>query len=79
MDLFKFTGPANGDLSGGPWREGEIIENVKRITWIERYREAGEFILVSDVSANLKDFLPLGTFISLVSNSPIIVTKSPRS
>lgn len=76
MDLFKFTGPANGDLSGGPWREGEMIENVKRITWVERYREAGEFTLVSDVSANLKDFLPLGTFISHVDTPEVMIVEN---
>ncbi len=41
MDLFRFLNPT------APTRleQGEIINGLTSIMWIERYREAGEFTL----------------------------------
>lgn len=61
MDLFKFVpeAPADGYLS-----QGQYINGIKNVTWIERYREPGEFTITAPVSSKLRTFLPLGTVIS---------------
>ena len=41
-----------------------MIQNVNSIMWTERYQEAGEFEIIANLSSGLREFLPIGTFIS---------------
>jgi len=72
MDIFKFINPDAPTLMV----QGEIINGLSSKTWIERYRDAGEFTLKAPVSAGIKDLLPLGTFISHVDTKEIMIVEN---
>ena len=60
MELFKFV------TTGEPtiFTEGRMIQGATSIMWAERYRDPGEFEIVGTLSSGLREFLPIGTFIS---------------
>ena len=70
MELFKFT-----STSGSPFLEGEMINSAKRITWVERYREPGEFKIEAPLESGLREFLPIGTFISHVNTEEVMLVE----
>jgi hypothetical protein len=41
-----------------------MIQGATSIMWAERYRDPGEFEIVGTLSSGLREFLPIGTFIS---------------
>lgn len=59
MDFFKFTANTASDLTYGLFFRG-----YDSVTWVERYRQPGEFEIVAPLSSGLRDILPLGTIIS---------------
>lgn len=71
MDIFRFhTNPATPTKL----EYGEIINGLKSKMWIERYREAGEFELVANVSSGIRELLPIGSIVSHIdTNEPMIV------
>lgn len=72
MDIFKFNNPIAPTLM----QEGELLNGFTEKTWIERYREPGEFTLKAFVSSGLKDALPIGSFISHVDSSEIMIVEN---
>lgn len=73
MDLFKFVPEAPDD---GYLTQGQYINGIKNITWIERYREPGEFTITGPVSSNLRMFLPLGTLISHIDTLEVMMVEN---
>lgn len=71
MDIFKFHNPT----SPTKMERGEIINGIKSKLWIERFRPAGEFKLVADVRTGIKETLPIGTFISHVDTSEVMIVE----
>ena len=59
MDLFRFTSPHNQPLRGG-----KLILPSSSVTWVERYREAGEVKIVAGIDSGLREQLPVGTLVS---------------
>lgn len=55
---------------------GKIISGFTSKMWIERYGKEGEFTLVAPVSSGMKDILPLGTFISHVDSTDIMIVEN---
>lgn len=72
MDIFKFRNPTEQTKM----EQGEIINNIKSKLWIERYRPAGEFKLVANVSTGLKEKLPIGSFISHVDTTEVMIVEN---
>lgn len=72
MDLFKFTNP------NAPTRmeRGEIINGLTSKMWIERYLKNGEFTLVAPLGTGLKEFLPVGTFISHINTTEVMIVEN---
>ena len=70
MDLFKFR-------STEPYLEGgELINGTTSVMWVERYRENGEFTIIAPVSSNLRTMLPLGTLISHMDTTEVMVVEN---
>jgi hypothetical protein len=72
MDLFKFHNPT----APTKMEQGEIINGLTSKTWIERYRDPGEFTLKAPVSSGVRDILPLDTFISHVDTEEVMIVEN---
>lgn len=72
MDIFKFVNPTD------PLKmeQGQIIDGLKSKLWVERYLTAGDFKLVADASSDIKSLLPIGSFISHVDTSEIMIVEN---
>ena len=69
MDLFKFN-------DSSVFQEGESITGWDSASWIERYRDPGEFEIVGKLSSGLKEALPIGTFISHVRTLDVMMVEN---
>lgn len=56
--------------------QGFIINGLKSKMWIERYAQAGEFTFVAKVSTGLRDLLPVGSFVSHVDTTEIMIVEN---
>lgn len=72
MQLFKFNPITNPTIL----ESGQTINGATSVMWVERYREPGEFEIVSPLSAGIKSFLPLGTLISHVSTLEVMIVEN---
>jgi hypothetical protein len=55
---------------------GIFINNISRAMWVERYSTPGEFSFESPLSTGLKDFLPLGTLVSHIDTSDLMIVEN---
>ncbi len=69
MELFKY----NADLT---FTGGEPIVGIDRVSWIERYRDPGEFEITGRLSSGLKAFLPLGAIISHANTMELMIVEN---
>ena len=72
MDLFKFVSNPYTTV----FTEGRMINNAKSIMWTERYRVPGEFKIEAQLSSGLREFLPIGTFISHADTYEVMVVEN---
>lgn len=72
MDIFKFNNPTN-DMK---MESGELINGLTSKTWIERYRDPGEFKLIAPARTNIRNTLPIGSFISHVNTKEIMIVEN---
>lgn len=72
MDLFKFTNP-NAPTK---MEQGQVINGLTSKMWIERYLKNGEFTLVAPADAGIQDVLPVGTFISHMGTTEIMIVEN---
>lgn len=72
MDIFKFNNPTHETMM----TQGEIVNDIKRKMWVERYRDAGEFKLIADANTGLKDKLPISSFISHVNSKDVMIVEN---
>lgn len=72
MQLFKFNPITNPTIL----ESGQTINGATSVMWVERYREPGEFEIVSPLSAGVKGFLPLGTLISHVATLEVMIVEN---
>lgn len=56
--------------------QGEFINGIKSVMWVERYREPGEFQIGAQVSSGLREKLPEGTLISHVDTDEIMIVEN---
>lgn len=71
MDLFRYE-PDVANI----WSGGQSINGYTEATWVERYRDPGEFEIKAPVSSGLIDFLPLGCFISHTETMEIMIVEN---
>ena len=74
MELFRFNTGASGDPT--VLEQGEAINRVKSVRWSERYMEPGEFEITAQLSSGLRDFLPIGTFISHNNTLEVMIVEN---
>lgn len=72
MDLFRFQ-PITGPIL---LTQGKIIGNTKSIMWVERYRDAGEFIIKARLDSGVREELPIGTLISHVDSTDVMIVEN---
>lgn len=72
MDVYKFQSTTSSTLM----ENGIFLNDIKSITWIERYRDAGEFTIVAPASSKLRKQLPIGSFISHVKTDEIMIVEN---
>jgi hypothetical protein len=72
MDLFKFNPVTDPTIL----EHGEFINGWDSIMWTERYAETGEFEIVAKLSTGLREFLPLGTFISHTDTMEVMIVEN---
>jgi Siphovirus ReqiPepy6 Gp37-like protein len=72
LDIFKFQ----YDTDQTVLERGDIIDNIKSIMWVERYRDPGEFQITAPLYSDLKNLLPAGTLISHVDTLEVMIVES---
>lgn len=72
MDVFVFQNPTNPLQM----QQGRIVKGLKSKMWIERYAQAGEFTFLAEVSSGIKDLMPIGSFVSHVDTTEIMVVEN---
>ncbi len=72
MELFKFINPTEPNKL----EQGVLINGYKTATWIERYREAGEFTITAEPESDLRQTLPVGTFISHIDTREVMLVET---
>ena len=75
MDLFVYEqtpGPSNAVILSN----GQMINGLDSVMWIERYLPAGEFTLVGKVSKGFREQLPVGSLISHTGTTELMVVES---
>lgn len=69
MDIIRFVNPGSGFLLG----QGMIVPHLDSKTWVERYKDIGECTLVSRHVPLMQQLLPIGTIISHVNTSELMI------
>lgn len=72
MDIFKFTNPNSPTIM----EQGVIINGLDTKMWIERYRDAGEFTVTGKVDSDIREKLPIGSYISHVNTAEIMIVEN---
>lgn len=68
MDIFRIK---NG-LTG----EGEILNNISNVMWVERYLDAGEFTISCPATEYFRTKLAPGTFISHTNTDEVMIVET---
>lgn len=72
MDIFKYHNPNVTTKM----EQGELINGLTSKLWIERYRNAGEFTFTANESSGVREKLPLGTFVSHIASTDVMVVEN---
>lgn len=72
MDIFRFRNPT----APTKLEHGEIVNGIKSKTWIERYREAGEFSFLANADTGIRDSLPIGSLISHIDSTEVMMVEN---
>lgn len=72
MDVIRFTNPTARTLM----QQGQLINGIKSKMWVERYAAAGEFKFTCPATIQMRDLLPIGSFVSHVDTSEIMVVEN---
>ncbi len=72
MDIFRFLNPDNPTL----FDQGYLINGLTNKLWIERYRDISSFELVSKIGAKVHEKLPIGSLISHIETSEVMIVEN---
>lgn len=70
MDLFRFLSASNQ-----PMRNGKLLPAVKSVTWVEKFQDAGELKIVSNLEDGFKTELPVGCFVSHTGTDEVMMVE----
>lgn len=74
MDIIKlYPLPGDADTELG---QGESVEGWDKVLWVERFQVPGEFKIEAKLSTGLIDFLPLGSFLSHIRSTEIMIVEN---
>jgi hypothetical protein len=73
MDLMKLSSVTSQPTE---LTVGESIEGYTRATWVERYREPGEFKIEAPLSSGLLEFLPEDSFVTHKDTSVLMIVEN---
>jgi hypothetical protein len=72
MDFIKLiTSPQSPTIVGG-----QLINNLDKAMWVERYQEPGEFSFEAKTNTGLKDFLPEGTLVTHMDTLEMMIVEN---
>lgn len=73
MDLIALGNLSNNTLVPS---QGRLINGTYNLTWIERYREAGEFQITGQMSSGVLDTLTKGTLVSHMDTRELMIVEN---
>jgi len=73
MDLFKFQKVNGIDID---LKNAQIVKGWDSLMWVERYRDPCEFTLKAKVDSRLQDTLPIGSLISHVNSTEVMIVEN---
>lgn len=73
MDLITLGNLSNNTLVPS---QGEIVNGTFNLTWVERYREAGEFQVTGEMSSGVLDKLTKGTLITHFNTREVMIVEN---
>lgn len=72
MDIFRFTNPSSADKM----EHGLIVDNTLSKMWVERFVEAGEFVIEATAGSGIREKLPIGSYISHTETTDIMIVEN---
>jgi hypothetical protein len=72
VDLFYYDQAFGPEYVVG----GQFINGYNSVTWIERYRDPGEFTIVADLVSGLQDKILRGSFISHINSRELMIVEN---
>lgn len=72
MDLIKFKATSTPTELA----EAEMISGFETLTWVERYRQSGEFKITAPMSSGLLQKLPIDSLVSLVESLDLMIVEN---
>lgn len=68
MDIIRFINPTH------PLKmeQAFVVNGLRRKMWVERYAKAGEFSFTCDASVQMKQLLPVGSFVSHIDTHELM-------
>lgn len=75
MLIFKYDSSSNFK-DNNPFKSAIPVEGITSMMWVERFRTAGEFEIVSPLSAGLNSLLPGGSYITHSESKEIMVVEN---
>jgi hypothetical protein len=76
MEIFKFNRDESNPSAPILFERGTTLKDLKSSMWVERYLDAGEFEIVAELSSNLRNTLPIGSFISHTNTAEVMVVEN---
>lgn len=73
MDLIRFPPSSGTNLV---LSNAKLVEGWDSLTWIERYRDSGEFTIKADASSHIRDDLPVGALISHLNTPELMIVEN---
>lgn len=72
MDIFVYDPPTSSRF---PY-VARLINNYTRVTWVEKFKDAAEFILEAPLDSNIRNEMPVGSFVSHVQSDIVCMIEN---
>jgi hypothetical protein len=73
MDLIKLSSVTANETE---LSLGETINGYTSVTWVERYRDPGDFKIEARLSSGLRDLLPIGSFVTHLNTETVMTVEN---
>jgi Siphovirus ReqiPepy6 Gp37-like protein len=72
MQLIVYSDVANPLALANP----QILEGFTSVSWIERYRAAGEFVVTAPLSSRVGEFMPVGSLVTHINTLELMMVEN---